>query len=123
MGLKHEILPITKEEWKIRNIRAYKGKHPPLELVKKVMGKTGMGHRKFEIAFGMPDCTVKKFLYGMRVIPELYWHIFYEFNDLHWIAKKAKRQEKQTIAPEVKKKEVNLTNKSLIDEFRQRLNG
>lgn len=120
MGLKDEELPMSTLGWKKRNYLAYRGQHPSIELVRDVMDRGNLKTPyQVELALGLADCTVKKFLLGMRPIPARYWHLFYEYDDIAWIAKHAKKKRK----PVVKKKKINLTNKSLIDEFRQKLTG
>lgn len=125
MGWRITKAPITWEDWKIRNIAEYDGVQPSQELVYKVFKKSKTKYMcRFEIAFGLPIDTLKKYLNGTRAtIPPKFWHIFYDFDklkDLYRRYEQKQRHIKEYVAP---KKNVAEANRQRLEELKNKFNG
>lgn len=116
--------PYKKELYE-RNIVRYKGKPPSKELVTECMNKAGMRRETFEIAYGIVKKTLERYQKGLRGLPVIYWHIFYEFDTLEKFYStfmiKTKRKARKVADEQVPvTPKISDTNKALIDAFKKR---
>lgn len=111
-----------KKELSDKSLIKYKGKPPSIELVQKVLKDSELSKDRFETVYGLPDKTLERYILGHRGLPTVYWHIFYEFNNLEKFYRnfKAKnereKKESKKSAPVIAE-----TNKNLIDAIRARI--
>ena len=112
-------------ELRERNLVRYKGKPPSSELVTECMNKAGLRRETFEIAYGIVKKTLERYQNGSRGLPVVYWHIFYEFDNLEkfystFIIKTKRKARKVEEKPETVAPTISETNKALIDAFKRR---
>lgn len=113
-----------KQELREKSLIKYKGVPPAIEKVKEVLKQSNLSQDAFEITYGIADKTLERYIGGKRGLPTVYWHIFYEFNNLEKFYRnfKAKKIQKQKevvkITPPIAEK-----NKSLIDAYRTKFSG
>lgn len=112
-----------KQELRVSNLKRYKGKMPPVELVLKCIKSSGLSRLSFEITYGIVEKTIQRYQKGLRGMPVYYWHIFYEFDNLEKFYAnfrvRKKREKKEPVKPIPTIAE---TNKSLIDAYRAKFN-
>lgn len=108
-----------KQELREKSLIKYKGKPPSIEKVKEILQQSNLSKDAFEITYGLADKTLERYIGGKRGLPTVYWHIFYEFNNLekfyrNFRAKKIQKAKEvaKTLPPIAEK------NKSLIDAYR-----
>lgn len=118
-------------ELRQRNILAYKGVPPSLELIKSVIEKSKIRYvYRFEHVHGMTlnviaKCFVDPKSRNYRPLNAVYWHIFYEYDRLDKFYANFKRKKNKIKKQEVIKTTPQLiaqTNKSIIDAIRSRVN-
>lgn len=111
-----------KQELREKSLIKYKGVPPSIEKVKEILKQSNLSQDAFEITYGIADKTIERYIGGKRGLPTVYWHIFYEFNNLEKFYRnfKAKKIQKQKevvkSSPPIAEK-----NKSLIDAYRTKL--
>lgn len=112
-----------KQELREKNLVRYKGTPPSIELVNKCIEQSKLSRRSFELTYGIVEKTIERYQNGLRDLPTIYWHIFYEFNNLEKFysnfkvkIKREKKIEEQKATPVISQ-----TNKSLIDAYRAKL--
>ena len=104
------------------NLIRYNGKPPTIEKVKEVLAQSNLSKDAFEITYGIVDKTLERYILGKRGMPTIYWHIFYEFNNLekfyaNFRTKRIKKVKEEIKAPPT----IAENNKSLIDAYRNKL--
>lgn len=114
-----------KAEISKRNLIAYKGKQPSIELVTQCLEKSGLTRQSFEIAYGIVIKTIQRYQRGLRGMPVKYWHIFYEFDTLDkfystFVVKQKRKQKKVEKEQKKNEPEISSTNKAIIDAIRER---
>lgn len=115
--------PFTKE-LRESNLVRYKGVSPSIDKVNEVIKKSNLTRNSFEITFGIVLKTIERYVYGYRGLPVVYWHIFYEFDNLEKfydtfkVKKRRIRKNKKEELPPIQTPE---NNKNLIDAYRTRI--
>lgn len=102
----------------------YKGTPPSIELVKAVLEKSKLSLTSFEITYGIVIKTITRYVLGQRGMPAVYWHIFYEFDNLEKFYSTFKVRKKREAKKEEQKPNpvISQTNKSIIDAYRRKFN-
>lgn len=108
-----------KQELREKSLIKYKGVPPSIEKVKEILKQSNLSQDAFEITYGIADKTIERYISGKRGLPTVYWHIFYEFNNLEKFYRNFKVSEKRSDKPD--NKPIPIKNKILIDELRAKL--
>lgn len=119
-----EITKPYKQHLREKSLVKYKGIPPSKELVSSIIETSGLSRRSFEITYGIVGKTLERYITGERGLPTIYWHIFYEFNNLEKFysnfIRAEKKKTKEKVIQEIKETVIPKTNKSIIDAYRAR---
>lgn len=115
--------PFTRE-LRESNLIRYKGVMPSMEMVNEAVRKSKLTRNSFEITYGIVKKTIERYQYGFRGLPVVYWHIFYEYDNLekfyNTFKLKRKRMRKKD-NEKVRVLPIAENNKTLIDAYRARV--
>lgn len=113
-----------KRQLREKSLIKYKGLPPSIEKVKEIISQSKLSRAAFELTYGIVDKTLFWYIRGERNLPAIYWHIFYEFDNLEKFyanfnvrVKREKKKEEKKERPVIAE-----TNKSILDAYRERFN-
>lgn len=113
------IIKSYRKELSEKNLIKYKGKAPSVELVVNILKESELSKDRFELIYGLPEKTLERYILGKRGMPDVYWHIFYEFNNLEKFYRNFKvkkvQKKKEVVSPSPT---IADNNKSIIDAYR-----
>lgn len=119
------MIPFSKQI-RNNNLIKYKGKPPTIELIDECVKKSGVRWRyKFERIYGITEKSIERYAKGLRPLPLVYWHIFYEYDNLEKFYATFKIRKKREVKEKAKQETASIiasTNKNIIDAYRARIN-
>lgn len=109
-----------KRQLREKNLIKYKGTPPSIEKVKELISRSKLSRTTFEITYGIVEKTLFWYIRGERGLPAIYWHIFYEFDNLEkfYANFKVRKKREQKKQEQKENPVISQTNKSLIDAYR-----
>lgn len=112
------------------NVKKYKGQMPSWEIVQGVLDRSNMTMYRFEMVFDITKKTLQRYKNGDRGLPPVYWHLFYDYDNLDKFYRNFKKKKyskasykknKEKAARQKKQVKVSSSNKMILDVFRNKL--